>query len=430
MGETSYICRDCRQSGSSEPSPRRCRACHSTRLTSHGELHDLAIAHIDCDAFYAAIEKRDDPSLVDKPVLIGGGRRGVVSTACYIARMYGCHSAMPMFKALKACPDAVVVKPDFKKYSTAGREVRTLMENLTPLVEPISIDEAFLDLSGTWQVHGRSPAESCVWLARKVEKEIGITVSVGLSFNKFLAKMASDLDKPRGFSVIGRHDALAFLADQPISAMWGVGKSLQAKLAADGVRTIGQVRQFDERLLVERYGSIGRRLFAFSRANDTRSVNPGQKAKSVSSETTLNTDLRDPDALAQILWPLCEKVAERLKDKHLAGKTVVLKLKTASFRLLSRSQTLAAPTQLAETMYQVALPMLRAEAMGPSFRLIGIGVSEIGPDDKADPPDLVDTDLTRRRDVEHAMDAVRAKLGADAITKGRSFRPQPSQRKP
>ena len=234
--------------------------------------------------------------------------------------------------------------------------------------------------------------------------------------------MASDLDKPKGFSVIGRSDAMAFLADQPISAMWGVGKALQAKLTADGIRTIGQVRRFDERVLVDRYGSIGRRLYAFSRAEDTRSVEPGRGAKSVSSETTLNHDLGDPDALAKILWPLCEKVAERLKTGQLAGKTVVLKLKTADFRLLSRSQTLPAPTQLAETMYQVALPMLRVEATGPNFRLIGIGVSDISSGDKADPPDLIDQNVTRRRDIEHAIDAVRAKLGPDAIAKGRGFR--------
>ena len=422
MGATDYICRDCGAAGSGDPAPARCPDCRSTKLVRHGELNALAIAHIDCDAFYAAIEKRDDPSLKDKPVLIGGGRRGVVSTACYIARLYGCHSAQPMFKALKACPDAVVIPPDFKKYSAAGREVRALMQSLTPLVEPISIDEAFLDLGGTARVHGRSPAQSCIWLAHEVERQIGITVSVGLSFNKFLAKMASDLDKPRGFSVVGRQEALDFLADQPISAMWGAGKALQARLKADGIRTIGQLRRFDERQLVDRYGSIGSRLWSFARADDRRRVEPGRGAKSISSETTLNVDISDGDALAQVLWPLCEKVAERLKAKHLAGKTVVLKLKTGSFKLLTRSHTLPAPTQLAETLYRIALPMLKAETTGPSFRLVGIGVSEITDDEKADPPDLVDPTITRRRDVERAIDAVRAKLGAQAIAKGRGFK--------
>ncbi|MEM7446127.1 MAG: DNA polymerase IV [Pseudomonadota bacterium] len=422
MSNAAYVCRDCGIAGAAKTALTRCTNCHSTRLVAHRELDDLNIAHIDCDAFYAAIEKRDDPSLADKPLLIGGGRRGVVSTACYIARMYGCHSAMPMFKALKACPDAVVIKPDFAKYSAVGREVRVLMQRLTPMVEPISIDEAFLDLSGTRLVHNRSPAESCVWLANRIESELGITVSVGLSFNKFLAKMASDLEKPRGFSVVGRGEALEFLSDQPISAMWGVGKSLRAKLEADGIHTIGQVRQTEERVVVERYGSIGRRLWAFARADDRRSVEPGRAAKSVSAETTLNQDLRDADKLAQILWPLCEKVAERLKDKHLAGKTVVLKLKTDRFRLLTRSHTLPAATQLADTLYRSALPMLSAEANGAAFRLVGIGVSELGPDDRADPPDLLDPDIDRRKNVEHAIDAVRAKLGAGAIVKGRGFK--------
>src|SRR3990167_575943 len=188
---TQGFCRDC-----FSPVPEgaeRCPACRRPRLLFHPELHALSVAHMDCDAFYAAVEKRDNPELQDKPLIVGGGQRGVVSTCCYIARIRGVRSAMPMFKALAACPDAVVVKPDMRKYAAVARDVRTLMRDLTPLVEPVSIDEAFLDLSGTERLHHASPAVSMGRLAKRIEEEIGITVSVGLSHNKFLAKMASDL---------------------------------------------------------------------------------------------------------------------------------------------------------------------------------------------------------------------------------------------
>ena len=201
-GNPAALCRDCL--AESGPAAKRCLACGSPRLLAHPERDLLSIAHVDCDAFYAAVEKRDDPSLADKPVIIGGRKRGVVSTACYVARTYGVRSAMPMFKALKACPHAVVIKPNMQKYVAAGRAVQKLMLELTPLVEPVSIDEAFLDLSGTERLHHGSPARTLARLAKRIEDELGITVSIGLAPNKFLAKVASDLAKPRGFSIIGR----------------------------------------------------------------------------------------------------------------------------------------------------------------------------------------------------------------------------------
>lgn len=244
------FCRDClaAQAGSRP----RCEACGSPRLTRHAELYALSLAHIDCDAFYAAIEKRDRPELRDRPVIVGGGKRGVVSTACYIARIRGVRSAMPMFKALEACPDAVVIKPAMEKYVAVGRQVRAMMQALTPLVEPISIDEAFLDLSGTQRLHGRPPALVLADFARQVEREIGITVSVGLSYCKFLAKVASDLAKPRGFSVIGEDEALSFLAPRPITTIWGVGKAFAAALERDGLRTIGQLQTMERGELMRR----------------------------------------------------------------------------------------------------------------------------------------------------------------------------------
>src|SRR5689334_15449192 len=237
------FCRDCCvRLPTDAASAARCPNCRSPRLARHAELFGLAIAHIDCDAFYAAIEKRDNPDLRDKPLIIGGGTRGVVSTACYIARISGVRSAMPMFKARKLCPDAVILPPNMAKYQKAGKEVRALMLELTPLVEPLSIDEAFLDLSGTETLHKSSPAESLARLALKIEREIGITVSIGLSHNKFLAKIASDLNKPRGFSVIGKAETLSFLADKPVRFIWGIGQKTSESLAKDGLTTLGQIQ--------------------------------------------------------------------------------------------------------------------------------------------------------------------------------------------
>lgn len=418
------LCRDC-----ASPLPgsgaRRCPACRSPRLLTHPELDQLAIAHIDCDAFYASVEKRDDPSLRDKPVIVGGGRRGVVSAACYVARIYAVRSAMPMFKALELCPQAVVIRPDMRKYQAVGREVRRLMLESTPLVEPLSIDEAFLDLSGTERLHHGSPARTLVRLARRIESEIGVTVSIGLSYNKFLAKVASDLDKPRGFSVIGRAEARDFLARRPVGLIWGVGKALRQRLERDGIHAIGQLTAFEERDLVARYGAIGRRLACFARGEDDRVVDPASPAKSVSAETTFESDLASLAALQGELWPLCETVAARLKRAGLAGRTVTLKLKGADFRILTRSRTLTAPTQLAEVLFRAVLPLLKAEATGRRYRLVGIGASGLGPGAEADPPDLLDPEAGRRAKVEHAIDAVRDKLGGDAIVKGRAFTPAP-----
>jgi len=418
------LCLDC-----ASPLPgngaRRCPACGSPRLLAHPELDRLAIAHIDCDAFYASVEKRDDPRLRDQPVIVGGGRRGVVSAACYVARIYGVRSAMPMFKALKLCPHAVVVSPDMRKYQAVGREVRRLMLESTPLVEPLSIDEAFLDLSGTERLHHGSPARTLARLARRVEGEIGVTVSIGLSYNKFLAKVASDLDKPRGFSVIGRAEARDFLAPRPVGLIWGVGKVLRQQLERDGIHSIGQLTAFEERHLIARYGAIGRRLACFARGEDDRVVDPASPAKSISAETTFENDLTSLAALQGELWPLCETVAARLKRAGLAGRTVTLKLKDGDFRILTRGRTLADPTQLAEVLYRAVLPLLRAEATGRRYRLIGIGSSALGPAADADPPDLLDPEAGRRARVERAIDAVRDRLGGDAIVKGRAFTPLP-----
>ncbi len=431
----SALCRDCLATFEAPPAGGaqgwRCPACGGARLIAHPELAGLTMAHIDCDAFYANIEKREQPGLRDKPVIVGGGRRGVVAAACYVARLYGIHSAMPMFKALQACPDAVVIRPDMAKYQRIGRRIRDMMREVTPLVEPLSIDEAFLDLSGTEALHGGPAARTLARLVKRIEDELGLTASIGLSYNKFLAKVASDLDKPRGFAVLGRADAPKFLEDKPVRIIWGVGQALQRTLARDGLRTLADLRGREEADLIARYGAIGRRLHRFARGQDERRVEPNALAKSVSAETTFDADLAAPEALLARLWPLCEKVAARLKRADLAGTSVTLKLKTADFRLLTRSRRLGAPTRLAEVLYRAAVPLLEREADGRRFRLVGIGAGELTDGARADPPDLLDAERQREARVEQAIDAVRAKLGEAAIGKGRGFhgagRPPPTR---
>ena len=416
------LCRDC---GHRPLGPAgTCPACGSARVLSHAELHDLAIAHLDCDAFYAAIEKRDRPELRNRPVIVGGRHRGVVAACCYIARTYGVRSAMPMFKALKACPEAEVIKPDMKKYTAVGREVRTMMRDCTPLVEPLSIDEAFMDLSGTEALHRASAAETLAGIARRVEEALSITVSIGLSYNKFLAKIASDLDKPRGFAVIGRSEARAFLADKPVGLLWGVGAAMQRRLAEDGITQIGQLARLDEATLTARYGKIGKRLAMCARGEDDRPVDPERETKSISSEITLDEDLSDPATLRPILWRLSETVARRLKKAGLAGIGVTLKLKTADFRIVTRARRLGAATQSADEMFRAAEPLLARECDGRAFRLIGIGAHALVPAGEAEGAaqgDLFAGPAPAEDRIDKALDAVRDKFGEDAIVRGRGF---------
>jgi DNA polymerase IV len=415
----SALCRDC---GALPPDDAaHCSACGSARLVRHGELLQLAIAHLDCDAFYCTIEKRDRPEIRDKPVIVGGRHRGVVAAACYIARTYGVRSAMPMFKAMQLCPQAVVIKPDMAKYAGVGREVRTMMQALTPLVEPLSIDEAFMDLSGTAALHRGAPAQTLAKLAREVEERLGITVSIGLSYNKFLAKIASDLDKPRGFAVIGQAEARTFLSDKPVSLLWGVGKAMQQTLARDGITLIGQIARLPEAELVARYGKIGHRLYLCSRGEDDRSIDPDGEAKSISSEITLDRDLADYDNLRPILWRLSETVSRRLKRAEVAGVGITLKLKTADFRIITRSRHLSDPTQSAEEMFRAAEPLLKKECDGRPFRLIGIGAHDLVDSSKIAQTDLFRSPAASSGKVEKALDALREKFGDEAVIKGRGF---------
>ncbi|MGB7206909.1 MAG: DNA polymerase IV [Anderseniella sp.] len=415
------LCRDCLADAHERDT--RCPQCHSPRLIRHPRLHELSIAHLDCDAFYAAVEKRDRPELADKPVIVGGGTRGVVSTACYVARIHGVKSAMPMFKALKACPNAVVIKPDMAKYVAVGRQVRERMQQLTPLVEPLSIDEAFMDLSGTTRLHGKSPARALCILARDIARDIGITVSIGLSHTKYLAKLASDMDKPRGMYVIGPDECVEFLRDLPVGFIWGVGTAMQEKLHKDGIRLIGQLQHMEKTDLMRRYGIMGARLYHLSRGEDARSVSSNNASKSISAETTFNTDLTSFRELETVLWKLSEKVSYRAKKEQMAGITVTLKLKTNNFKTRTRNTTLSDATSLATRIFDAARPLLEREADGKtSFRLIGVGISSLVSLEQDETLGGLDQRADAKAKVELAMDKLRGKFGNHAVEKGRALR--------
>jgi DNA polymerase-4 len=415
------LCRSC--AGLHEGALAHCPACGADRLVQHAELPALTIAHLDCDAFYATIEKRDDPSLSGKPVIVGGGKRGVVSTCCYVARAFGVRSAMPMFKALQLCPHATVIRPRMSLYVEEGRRVRRMMQALTPLVQPLSIDEAFMDLAGLEKLHGRAPAQTLALLQNAIEAEIGITVSIGLAFNKFLAKMASDLEKPRGFSVVGRADALDFLADQPVGALIGVGPAAARALNAAGLKTIGDIRAAGRETMWRTFGEWGGTLHALSMAQDDRRVDPDGERKSISSETTFFEDIADPADLEDILWDLCERVAERARAAESAGRTITLKLKDKAFKSITRRRTLEAPTRLAHTLFEHGRALLKAEADGRTkFRLIGIGLSDLRPFAEADHGDLMDSETPRRVKAEDAIAKAREKFGRAAVRTGRAVR--------
>ena len=415
----SGFCRDCLAEAAEGVT--RCGACGGHRVLAHTELDTLFIAHLDCDAFYAAIEKRDDPSLADKPVIVGGGTRGVVSTCCYIARISGVKSAMPMFQARRLCPNAVIVKPNMAKYAGVAREIRNLMRALTPLVEPLSLDEAYLDLSGTQRLHGKTPARTMAEFAKRIECEIGITASIGLSYNKFLAKLASDLDKPRGFAVIGRAEAIGFLRDKPIGFIRGAGKALEARLAKDGITRIAQLQDANPRALARRYGSTGLWLHRLAHAEDTRTVDPAGEVKSISSETTFPHDVAALTELERILWRQAERVSARAKVSGLGGRTVVLKLKTAAFKIRTRSISLESPTVLADRIFQTARTALQREADGTAYRLLGVGLSNLCAAAECDPPDLVDRSAAKRAAAERALDRVRTRFGSSVMVKGRGL---------
>jgi DNA polymerase-4 len=421
------LCRDCLRKDSSD-SPR-CAHCGSPRTISLEDMGALTIAHVDCDAFYAAVEKRDEPSLNDKPLIVGGaGPRGVVSTCCYIARTFGVRSAMPMSRARTLCPHAVVLPPDMAKYARVGREIRTRMMALTPLVEPLSIDEAFLDLSGCESSNGAGPAETLVRFARRIEVEIGVTVSVGLSYCKSLAKLASEVNKPRGFASISREEAKAWLAPQSVERLWGVGRVGRERLERSGFRLIGDLQRIDERDAVLRLGEDGLRLWRLAQGRDDRSVSPERETKSVSSETTFDRDIADKAELTRILLAQCDRVATRLRREQLSARGVTLKLRLADFSLRTRSRSGLRATQLAPRLFAAARPLLDAQPDGIAYRLLGVAATELGSAEGADADDMFAHESGREKFREAAIAALRDRFGPTAVQRGLTFRPGPGNK--
>ena len=412
------LCRDCLRRRADDS---RCPHCGSPRSLDLAATAGLDIAHVDCDAFYASVEKRDRPELRDRPLIVGGtGARGVVSTACYIARTFGVRSAMPMARARALCPDAVVLPPDMAKYSEVGGQVRALMNAMTPLVEPLSIDEAFLDLAGCAGSNGAEAGEALARFAKRVETDLGVTVSIGLSYCKFLAKMASDLDKPRGFAFIRPEAARAWLAPQGVGRLWGVGKATERRLEQAGFRLIGDLQRADEWAVAARLGDDGRRLWRLAQGIDDRKVSAERETKSVSSETTFETDVSDRAELTRVLLLHCDRVATRLRKQGLAAATVTLKLRLPDFSLKTRSRGGLAPTQLAPRLFAVARDLLAGQPEGQAYRLIGVAASELGDAAGADESDLLDG--TREKSREAAIAALRDKFGGAAVQRGLAFR--------
>ena len=413
------LCRKCFNTFNEEG---RCPRCSSPLVVSHSELFDLNIAHMDCDAFYASVEKRDNPDLADKPVIIGGGRRGVVSTACYIARIHGVKSAMPMFKALEKCPDAVVIRPRMKIYAAISQQIRAMMNDITPLVEPLSLDEAFMDMSGTHKLHGAPPAVMLAKLMDRISDNLGLTGSIGLSHNKFLAKIASDLNKPNGYSIIGEAETSSFLKDKSIRLIWGVGASTQKSLEKSGIRTFSDLLRWDRKDLVSKFGSMGDRLWFLARGQDARLVSNSDRIKSISNEITLNENTSNIRVLEGYLWRLCEKVSSRAKSKGLAGTIMILKLKSSNHKIITRRVTLRDPTYLADVLFRSTYPLMEAAIENGPFRLVGAGLSGLCLASQAQrEPELLDDGALNRIKVERVTDEIREKFGDEAMIKGRSL---------
>ena len=412
----------CRKCFSTFSKKGRCPTCSSPLIVSHDELFDLNIAHMDCDAFYASVEKRDNPDLADKPVIIGGGKRGVVSTACYIARIRGVRSAMPMFKALEKCPDAVVIRPRMKEYAAISQQIREMMNDITPLVEPLSLDEAFMDLSGTHKLHGAPPAVMLAKLMDRINSKVGLTGSIGLSHNKFLAKVASDKNKPNGFSIIGKEETSAFLKDQSVRLIWGVGASTQKSLEKAGIRSFRDLLRWDRKDLVNKFGSMGDRLWFLARGQDVRVVSNSNRIKSISNETTLIENTNNLRVLEGHLWRLCEKVSSRAKSKGLAATVMILKLKSSNHKLITRRVTLRDPTHLADVLFRSTYPLMEAAMENGPFRLVGAGLSGLCLASQAQrEPELLDEGALNRIKVERVTDEIREKFGDEAMIKGRSL---------
>lgn len=392
-----------------------CQNCNSQNIISHKELNKLNIAHIDCDAFYASIHKRDNPEIRNKPVIIGGGARGVVATACYIARSYGVKSAMPMFEAKRLCKNAIIIKPDIDLYKKEAQKIRSIMNMLTPAVEPVSIDEAYIDLSGTYLLHKMYPAQLLAKLAKDIQNEVGITISIGLSYNRFLAKTASDMDKPKGFFIIGHEDVKNILWDRNIGFLHGIGKQIEKKFNVLGYYKVQDIANASPNELLAQFGSFGKRVHDLANGIDNTKIENNHERKSISKETTFANDVKDFDILAKTLKELSLSVAKTARDKNLAGYVINLKLKTKNFTSISRQIQISTPTQTGRIIFETLEPILEKEMKRAPFRLIGAGLSSLCSGENSDRGDLINNDAPKRHKLEKLMDSINNKYGKDVI---------------
>lgn len=380
-----------------------------------------AIAHIDMDAFYASVERLDDPALEGKPVIVGGSsQRGVVSAASYEARRYGIHSAMPIFQAKRLCPHGVFLPVRMQRYVEVSRVVMGCLGEFSPLVEQVSVDEAYVDLTGTDRIFG-PPEDTARTIKRRIHDATALTCSVGLSTSKLLAKIASDMDKPDGLTIIPPDRVLSFLRELPIGKVPGIGEKSEEELTKLGVSLIGDLRRFEREFLVERFGRFGERLIRISRGEVDSPVVPYTAPKSISGEVTLEEDTDDPAVIKRILLAQSDRVARRLRKEGFRGRTVTMKLKRDDFTSITRSSTLERPVHLADAIYREAAKLLDGERLKRRVRLVGIGVGKLEPADESGQLPLFDGRGAREEKMERAeraMDEITDRFGHGAVKRG------------
>lgn len=385
------------------------------------------ILHVDMDAFYASVEERDRPELVGKPLIVGGTAegRGVVAAANYVVRKFGVHSAMPTATAMRLCPQAIIVRPRMSHYAHISGQIREIFERYTPLVEPLSLDEAFLDVTGSQLLFG-----SAVQIARRIKddiyRELRLVASVGVAPNKFLAKIASDLEKPNALVVVQPDQIQEFLAPLPVSRLWGVGRVTGQVFDRLGIQTIGEVRQMSPEVLHRHFGKQGEHFSKLARGIDERQVVPDREAKSMSHETTFATDISDHDVLRAWLQELAEQVAYRLRRHQLRGRTVELKLRFSDFRTINRSLTLPHPTDITHEIWQTVATLLDAAlpARRSAVRLLGVGVSGFEVPGQKQLSLFPDESRERDSRLDQVRDLINDKFGKGALNRASGLQNQ------
>lgn len=379
------------------------------------------ILHIDMDAFYASVEERDNPSLVGKPVIVGGSAegRGVVAAANYEARKFGVHSAMPAARAKRQCPHAVFIKPRIDYYASVSRQIRDIFEQFTPLVEPLSLDEAFLDATGSESIFGPS-AEIGRQIKQRILTELKLVASVGGAPNKFVAKIASDLNKPDGFCVVESDEVQSFLDPLPVGRLWGVGKVTGQVFERLAIRTIGQLRQMPLDTLNDLFGPTGEHYWQLAHGMDDRKVVPDREAKSISNETTFAEDIADIEVLRAWLVDVVEQVSRRLRRHDIKGRTVELKVRFADFKTISRSLTLSEPTNITQELLEAGVELLtkRLPTRHLPVRLLGFGVQKLDNSGRSQQQLFDRPDRERHRELDRVADQITAKFGKSTIRRG------------